>query len=659
VLALFLFLSQAGHIQHCSLMAKIVAVPAWFCGVLWLFSTAVHAQALQDTLSIREVEVFAKRFSASTAGVELQRYELSNAPGSALQSIAHFLEMQSASVLRGYGPGGSYSASLQGGSSSQMQVLLNGVPFENPSLAQADLSLLPSFLFSNISLLTGPSTALLGNASVAGTLFLDQHAGATGLGPWLSQKMTVGSFGDIGSGTVMHYGKGRLSAKTSVYIREAQNDFERQLPNGTVEPQPNAYFRTRGLQQALDYRSRGGWNTDALFWYNETDRRIPPILSRRNSIARQHDANLRAQVHADRSFGRIHLSTDLAYDHGALDFADQGIDDQSNFNAWHAQAEAKTTWKKTELSMLAFYRHSTATSDNYTSDNFRSSPAIVARAQRSLFGEKTRLSVAVRSEWLNGRLLPVVPTIGFDQQLAKHWKLRGSVSRVYRLPGLNALFWMPGGNPNLLPESGWSQELGIYHDRHFGESQLQASVGSFSRQVENWIIWQPGPTYWQPENLRSVWSRGLEIRVSWSQILGNWKLHHRAEVNYVRSTNLRSGRSNDSSLGNQLIYVPLWAGMWEERIAFRKWGLAATMQYRSERFTTADNSRSLDPYALIHLQADYSFSVKNMQIRANLAARNLLNTDVVQVVNRPMPGRHFLLGVEFNLFKKKPQSLIP
>ncbi|MFN2424115.1 MAG: hypothetical protein ABR572_10110, partial [Cryomorphaceae bacterium] len=120
-------------------------------------------------------------------------------------------------------------------------------------LAQADLSLLPGFLFSDIGILSGPSAALLGNASVSGTLFLDRRPGG-GEEPVLSQKLMAGSFGEFGSGTALNYGEGRLSANTSVYFREAQNDFERTLPNGSVEAQPNAYFRTRGVQQSVAYR---------------------------------------------------------------------------------------------------------------------------------------------------------------------------------------------------------------------------------------------------------------------------------------------------------------------------------------------------------------------------------------------------------------------
>ncbi len=119
----------------------------------------------------------------------------------------------------------------------------------------------------------------------------------------------------------------------------------------------------------------------------------------------------------------------------------------------------------------------------------------------------------------------------------------------------------------------------------------------------------------------------------------------------MRSTNRESRSGNDSSVGHQLIYVPMWSAMWEERIAFRKWGLAAAVQYSSERFTSADNSRSLDPYALLNLQADYAFSVKGAKIRANLTVQNLFDTEFVQVVNRPMPGRHVLLSLEVNLFE--------
>ncbi len=631
-------------------MAKFVAVPVWVCCMLsGYFWPSVHAQTPRDTLRIGEVEIFADRFDAGTAGVDVVRYNPAAAPGTALQSVADFLQMQGAAVLRGYGPGSSYSASLQGGSAAQMQVLINGIPFENPSLAQADLSLLPGFFFDDIALLTGPSAALLGNASVAGTLFLDQRAG--GEGPWLSQKMTAGSFGEVGSGTVLNYGSGRLSGKTGVYFREARNDFDRTLPDGTVEPQPNAYFRSRGLQQAVDYNGPGGTRANALIMYSETDRRIPPILSRRSSRARQHDANLRAQVHAARSLGRFELSTDLAFDRGVLDFFDRGVDDQSAFTTWHAQAEAKTEVGRTDVSLLAFYRRATAASDNYGDENVRSSPAAVLRAQRSFFDGRTRISTALRGEWLNGRFLPPVPTVGIDQQLAEHWQVRGNVSRVYRLPGLNDLFWMPGGNPDLLPESGWSQELGMHCDRRFGESRLQASVSGFSRKVENWIIWQPGPSFWRPENLRSVWSRGVQLRASWAHSAAGFRFTRRAEADYVRSTNRDSQRGNDSSVGHQLIYVPMWSAMWEERIAFRKWGLAATVQYRSERFTSADNSRSLDPYALVHLQADYAFAVRAVEVRANLTVRNLLDSEFTEVINRPMPGRHFMISLEVNLFK--------
>ncbi|MFN2424116.1 MAG: hypothetical protein ABR572_10115, partial [Cryomorphaceae bacterium] len=76
-------------------MAKFVAVPVWVCCMLsCLLAANGRAQTLQDTLPLGEVEIFADRFAGGTAGVDVVRYNPDHAPGTALQSVADFLQMQ-------------------------------------------------------------------------------------------------------------------------------------------------------------------------------------------------------------------------------------------------------------------------------------------------------------------------------------------------------------------------------------------------------------------------------------------------------------------------------------------------------------------------------------------------------------------------------------
>ena len=37
------------------------------------------------------------------------------------------------------------------------------------------------------------------------------------------------------------------------------------------------------------------------------------------------------------------------------------------------------------------------------------------------------------------------------------------MARSYRAPTLNERYWVPGGNPALLPEAGWGSEAGLRH----------------------------------------------------------------------------------------------------------------------------------------------------------------------------------------------------
>ncbi len=627
--------------------------PVWVGILLVCDLPAVFAQ--QDTLMLKELEVFATRLSKSAAGIHICDYTLDSSPGSALQSIDHFLALQTNIPLRGYGPGASFAPSIGGGSAAQTQILINGIPFDNPSLAQADLSLIPTFLFSDIALLRGASGSLLGSASVAGTLMLDQQIIASA--PRVTANLSAGSFGDYGASLSTHYGKGIFLGNTSVYWREAQNNFVRTLPNGITEPQPHAHFATKGIQQGMALTARSGLTANATLWLARADRQIPPTLSQLQNTSTQLDETLRLQASVSKDFGGVVLRTDAAFDKGILDYSDPTADifDTSKFTTSHVQSKLSAKLKGFEFSAIGIYRHNSAWSDNYEGIARRNSPAWVISASRTFFNDQTLFSATLRGEWLNGRFLPLVPTFGLTQNLGKLFQLKANAGRVYRIPGLNDLYWNPGGNPDLLPESGWSQEAGI----HFREesSKIHISVSAFNRNVNNWIIWIPGTSYWSPHNLRTVWSSGLEMQASAISGLGNCQLAHRLEYTFVRSTTTRSAKPNDRSLHKQLVYAPEHSVLLEERLEWKKYSITAISQFQSTRYTSADNSESLNPFLVFHIIAEMKWLWQSHKGSLSFTARNLLNQEYELMMNRPLPGRHYLVALQLNLYKPKKTKL--
>ena len=66
---------------------------------------------------------------------------------------------------------------------------------------------------------------------------------------------------------------------------------------------------------------------------------------------------------------------------------------------------------------------------------------------------------------------------------------KASVSRNFRFPTLNDLYFMPGGNPELRKEKGWTYDAGL----RFGVGREEGwrfagSATWFDSRIEDWII---------------------------------------------------------------------------------------------------------------------------------------------------------------------------
>ncbi|MDV7399099.1 TonB-dependent receptor, partial [Arthrospira platensis SPKY1] len=88
----------------------------------------------------------------------------------------------------------------------------------------------------------------------------------------------------------------------------------------------------------------------------------------------------------------------------------------------------------------------------------------------------------LRQELVDGAFTPIAPSLGLERPLTNWLSLKARFSRNYRLPTFNDLYWQPGGNPDLLAESGWSQEATAAARIKIRRQQWQLSLTGFNRQ---------------------------------------------------------------------------------------------------------------------------------------------------------------------------------
>lgn len=619
--------------------------------MLALIGSAIglNGAAQTDTLLLSGVEISAPGPDREMAGVEVQRFVLNDAMGDAATDIGSYLKNRTDLDLRTYGPGGSIGLSMRGSSTSQVQVSINGIPFEIPSLAMVDLSILPVAAFGKMTLYRGSAAAYLGNAAVGGGLMLDSRRG-NGL-PGASQTFTAGSFGAFGSVTSLGVGDDHFSANTTVYLRTADNDFLRPDPyDPTLKiTQENAARNSRGWVQSFNLLA-GRTRYTAFLWADQTDREIPAGRSRATSDAVQGDRNMRAQASGFTDLGRLQIESSVAYDRGVLNYADPAsdIDDHSQFSTTHFRFKAKSQFGPTEVYVITDYRNSRAETATYDKTRHRGGPAVTGGVHTTLFKATTRLSLVVRQEWVNGEALPVLPVLGLDRQLGSLVSVSASIGRTYRLPGLNDLYWNPGGNPDLKPESGWFQEASLKLNTDQGRTPFRASITGFHRLIDHWILWRPGPGYWSPVNIRSVRSYGIEGTAAMDRKINHLALTQELSATYVLSESVEAAFDGDGSVGRQLIYVPKLSAMSRTSVLVRdRWKMELPVRYVSRRYTTSDNTRSLDPYLLFDFEAEYRSRLVGPGYRVTIfgAVRNVFDRDYRLQDSHYMPGRYFEAGL--------------
>jgi outer membrane receptor protein involved in Fe transport len=270
-------------------------------------------------------------------------------------------------------------------------------------------------------------------------------------------------------------------------------------------------------------------------------------------------------------------------------------------------------------------------------------------AIRKGFKDRVNLNLMLRQEWVDGRRAPFIPYFGMDIRLIQgvDLLLKGNIARNYHLPSLNDLYWQPGGNPELLPEEGFTVEGGIAYQEEFSSHLLSMELSLYRSQIENWIIWLPSyKGYWEPRNISSVLSKGIEYNIQIQGFLSEFTYKLSATYSYTNAVNLGDPLIwNDDSYGKQLVYIPLHSGNMMVHLGWGNFFFNYQYNAYSERYTTSSNDVTrrdrLYPYFMNDISAGSTFSLKRVDLSVEFKVYNLLDESYHTILYRPMPGRNY------------------
>ncbi|MDE5788694.1 MAG: TonB-dependent receptor, partial [Bacteroidaceae bacterium] len=285
-------------------------------------------------------------------------------------------------------------------------------------------------------------------------------------------------------------------------------------------------------------------------------------------------------------------------------------------------------------------------------------------------------STILREECYKRNFVPVIPALFAEYALASRplkksgtfrSLFKASVARNYRYPSMDDLYYKPGGNPALRPEKGVTYDGGIECRVQQKAYSVKANLSAFDSYITDWILWTPNAKgYWQPSNLKKVHSYGMELTLtSEVRIKRDWRFSVMGNYAYTSSVNKSDRQTvNDASYGKQLVYVPRHTANFLGTLSWKTWTLQYQWVFYSERFTTTSNEVSyitgrLKPYYMNNVSLEKTFQWRKVHASLKGVVNNILGSEYVTVLSRPMAGRNVEFFLEIRPQWKKSVSPLP
>lgn len=623
---------------------------------LWLSCSIGLSQLALDTAFIfNEVEISAIRLKDFSSGTKIQSFDSTTLNRYQNSNLGDILSKESSLFIKSYGRGSLSTTSFRGGSANHTAILWNGFNISSAMNGQIDLSLIPINLASDLIIQYGGTSALWGSGAVSGAIHLNNRV-SFDKGLKVKLGAAVGSFGDYRQNISIEISKPLFVSIVKAYHVSSKNNFKYLDNRNSLNEWKhlkNAELKQWGIIAENYYLIAPQQKINVLFWHQNTQRNIPPTLLEGSSNAKQFDYSNRVTSEWQRDGNKAKLNVRAAFFDENLNYSEStsALEAISHSQSVIAEAEAK-------FILTNFFLFNTGVSnswekaiaDGYSQLHSRNRLAGFASFQYHSKNGKSTTTLSGRQEVIKKEFVPFTYSLGSEYHILSWMTAKANIAKVYRIPTFNDLYWEPGGNTDLLSETGYSGEAGILAKwtSQSENTTLSFEPTVFNRIVDNWIIWLPTDSYWTPLNLMRVWSRGLETHSEISFIKNNFHFKIGVTTNYVVSTNEKAKTPNDASVDKQLIYVPMYSGNGNIMVEYKNFSISYLQNYTGYRYTSTDNTSFLLPYMISGAHFSYSFTTEKHTIHAFAQCNNLFNVDYQVVMSRPMPLRNYQVGLTFS-----------
>ncbi len=526
------------------------------------------------------------------------------------------------------------SIRMRGSTAAQVLVLMDGRPINNPRDGEADLSNIPLDDIARVEVMHGPGSSLYGSSAMGGVVNI-----ITKKPPKEGMKTELySSFGTARTYVERMLNGARISKfgylisggyQSSQGFRE-NSELNAKDCNLKLEYEPNSENNLK-LNSGF-YKSRVGTPGSTIY---------PDIDDKQNTLNRFFDFNWGFKP--DETTG---ISAKAYQNYDRLEFmgnsADSLLETLDNVKNIHT-----TTVRGFDLQLdkqlldvygiVCGFNYVKNMNDSTSSGKHRYNVSSGYLENRlDLFEKKLNVNLSARIDDYSNFGTEVNPSLSALYKLNEGIKFHGLVSRSFRAPTFNDLYWpndgMGEGNPNLKPEKGVTGEFGAEARINKYLTSGLTYYRSDYKQLIQWSAWSPAKVS-QPTNIATAVIQGLELE---NKIFISDNLN--LDINYTYLI------AKDEDTHKYLVYQPI--NKIDTCLRYNGYnGLTVELkgQFTGQRFGDATNTDKVKQFFVLGVSVSKKFKTG---VTCFAHIDNLVNRKYEVIRGYPMPGFSFTGGLK-------------
>jgi len=600
-------------------------------GVLcaFLFSYSQENESKIDTVYVFDNQINkAKRFHPVTtiSGEEI----LKNST-----NLSDVLRFQSPVYVKENGRGAVSSPSFRGTTAQQTAVVWNGININSNFLGQADLNNIGFLMADQLDIKAGGGSVIYGSGAIGGSIHLNNslrfhQSFKTSL---FSEAASFGTFNNL---LKTSFSNEKLSVKFSGNYTISQNDYE--IEEEKYLNQNGKYFNT-------NFNISGAYKiapNQQISWISEffNGTQHYPVFSEFQIKTKYETQNIRSLVSWDWTKTDFQNSLKAAYTEENFQYfgdirkpktsggTGKNIILKNDFNYFFS--------KKWNANIITEFQNNKG--EGYASgiENVERNSFSAAGLLRYFASEKLKFEAGIKKDLVNETKSPILYSFSGKWNPVKWYSLGMNVSRNFRYGSFNDLYWEPGGNINLKPETSWQGDL----RNQFKINDFVLTLTPYYIDSEDMIRWLPTNLgYWAVFNTKNVKSYGLETQLDYLKKFGKQSVKAKIGYSYSKSENAETKK--------QLMYVPLHKAFGKVDYQYDFFRMYVQGIFNGKTYTDSEENTNkiLSPYFVFNTGMDFTVLKKyTLGFRIN----NIFNEIYATTEYYFMPKRNYSVNMNIN-----------